>query len=362
MNEYFMEWISGMKKFCLYNVIILIVVFLMPGNLWSANLVDVDIVPIGEDTPVDTLYSNLEYVIRIWIENDVHLASMNLGFVLWSDDGAVVDILSKPGGFGDLMTVNVIPGCRMWDENATHRTVWDATSGLITNETYFDGVTPDSIMIGGFGAVNGLLPGDLEEMMTFHIIAHEPTGPATFCFDSTFIPPAGDFLFADIESNGIIPEVGWLEGGRCWPVVACQDDDNDDVCDINDNCITGYNPDQADTDEDGLGDVCDNCPAISNIDQVDTDNDNIGDDCDNCPEAANPDQADQDFDGKGDICDNCPTAANPDQLDSDGDGKGDACDSILCADTNGDGRVNILDVTYFVNYLYRGGSKPKCSE
>ena len=146
-----------------------------------------------------------------------------------------------------------------------------------------------------------------------------------------------------------------------------EDDDNDGILDVVDNCTLTSNADQLDTDNDGMGDVCDddddddgildvddNCPLTSNPDQADADNDGIGDVCedpndgdgdgilnadDNCPNTANPNQEDLDDDGIGDICDsdndndgindtedNCPLIHNPDQLDTDNDGIGDVCD------------------------------------
>jgi hypothetical protein len=55
-----------------------------------------------------------------------------------------------------------------------------------------------------------------------------------------------------------------------------------------------------------------------------------------------------------DYNDNCPYVYNPDQADSDQDGIGDACD-LLCGDVNQDGRINLRDVGFMINYLYRSG-------
>ncbi len=70
------------------------------------------------------------------------------------------------------------------------------------------------------------------------------------------------------------------------------DIDGDNIPDINDNCVSISNQDQADIDKNGRGDACDdydkdgiinskdNCQNIPNRDQVDTDADGLGDKCD----------------------------------------------------------------------------------
>ena len=66
------------------------------------------------------------------------------------------------------------------------------------------------------------------------------------------------------------------------------------------------------------------------VNELDDDGDGVVDVEDNCPTDANPDQADADGDGVGDACDNCVITANPDQSDTNGDGVGDLCESIGC--------------------------------
>ena len=83
-----------------------------------------------------------------------------------------------------------------------------------------------------------------------------------------------------------------------------QDDDNDELDDVDDNCPRVPNPDQADSDGDGSGDTCDD----------DDDNDGEDDSADNCPFAANSGQTDTDGDEAGDVCD--PDDDNDGSLDT----------------------------------------------
>lgn len=147
------------------------------------------------------------------------------------------------------------------------------------------------------------------------------------------------------------------------------DGDGDTVPDSCDNCPGTANTDQSDIDSDGFGDSCDNCPSVANAGQNDADGDGVGDECDPC--------TDIDGDGFGNpgyaanTCpeDNCPFTYNPSQDDTDGNGIGDACDAGCCVapvrgNVDGDAgeAVNVSDLSYLVDYLFKLGPPAPCPE
>jgi len=73
-----------------------------------------------------------------------------------------------------------------------------------------------------------------------------------------------------------------------------------------------------------------------------------------------------DFDGDSVVnaADNCPLTFNPGQEDINSNGIGDACENCCIAargDVNGDeNEADILDLTYLVDYVFRGGPAPPC--
>ena len=223
-------------------------------------------------------------------------------------------------------------------------------------------------------------------------------------------PSVANGTQTDADSDGI--------GDECD---VCTDTDGDgfgnpgfpaNTCPL-DNCPSIANVSQTDSDGDGIGDVCDNCtdtdgdgfgnpgfpantcaldncPTNANPSQLDPDGDGKGNECDNCPSVSNANQSNVDGDGSGDACDlctdtdgdgfanpgypastcpvdNCPVTPNPTQTDANNNGIGDACDFGCCVgpirgNVNGDvgNSVNIVDLTYLVNYIFGGGPAPLC--
>ncbi|MCP4703471.1 MAG: hypothetical protein GY865_02580 [candidate division Zixibacteria bacterium] len=106
----------------------------------------------------------------------------------------------------------------------------------------------------------------------------------------------------------------------------------------------------------GLDDVV--LAATDWIVSLDLDQDGILNENDNCPIVENEDQTDSDEDGVGDLCDNCIDDFNPEQIDTNGNNIGDICEYV-CGDIDGLEGINILDIVFLVNYVYKDGPAPE---
>lgn len=199
------------------------------------------------------------------------------------------------------------------------------------------------------------------------------TGPADTDADGDFVPDSQDNCLGlsnpvlDCDANPVTPSVQCDQdqdgrGDLCdvCPGDSSNDVDGDGVCvspvGVTDNCPVVSNSSQTDGDGDGLGDACDfctgdeedndndddgvcdlvdNCPGLSN-NQINGDGDAFGDACDDWPDDP---QNDSDGDGVSGEIDNCPAVPNGleqasdpasgNQSDQDADGEGNACDICL---------------------------------
>jgi hypothetical protein len=154
----------------------------------------------------------------------------------------------------------------------------------------------------------------------------------------------GDIIFTDLDGNnyilapagGFIPSIIMMaDEGTYFTLEGLLlnegDEENPPTVQVGfDGLLEEFDP-ATDTDEDDVPDLEDNCIDAANTDQLDTDGDGIGDACDEFKDV----EDDFDNDGVTDADDICEFVYNPieegatDQVwpvDTDGDGIGDACE------------------------------------
>ncbi|MCH7879348.1 MAG: FG-GAP repeat protein [candidate division Zixibacteria bacterium] len=186
---------------------------------------------------------------------------------------------------------------------------------------------------------------------------------------SVFLGGTGPYpIFVDLEDGdyGFTGDSSWWQLGKSLSGGDFNGDGFAEVVMVHNYSAKGvlvysFN-DTIDTDGDSYPDACDNCPTISNSDQSDVDGDLIGDVCDDCTDTDGDGFGDSSFVANTCAVDNCIDIFNPDQADNDGDGIGNACCCIVNrGDVNYDGTdANILDLTYLVDFIFRGGTLAGC--
>ena len=195
----------------------------------------------------------------------------------------------------------------------------------------------------------------------------EPAWPLVFP-DSCHPATGTHYFTVDASSDTCIDCVAvlYVNGQQCLDIPAKFLDNNGDGCVTELDWLGNRNCD--DLNCDGTADMTDRAIWAAHyhhccVNCQDSDVDGVCDPVDNCVLVFNPGQLDTDSDGVGDSCDNCPFVANPLQEDFDGDGIGDSCCCVgIRGDANGDGAAlpNILDLTFLVDYIFRGGPLPPC--
>jgi len=205
------------------------------GDLCEAtDTVYVDVIENGTIEPVDTVFAGVDHQFRIWLKNDEILGGFSAGFRIYSPDSTAWTWLARPEGWGPegpgtgQACVTVVPESRMYPPDS----VWDMSGFLIT-EYDMNGISPDTIQLGGISMFGALETGPVQHMISLHFkVDLETADTGIICFDSAFIPPSGDFVFVDYVGAAIAPE---MVGTRCWLIIPlCGDANGDEIINVGD--------------------------------------------------------------------------------------------------------------------------------
>lgn len=205
------------KLKCILTFIIAIVI---PPPLMAANSVDIQMTCLEQH---DTIWIHPDgnpapATFDIFIENDVAIGGISLGLKIWSPGSATWEYRDVSDSFDlpdtSYKYISVAPGSRLDPPEGA----FDLT-GLLLDESSMDGTDHDTIHIGGVSLMQSLLAGPHEHMMSLHFKPGLSCPPSLICIDSTFVPPAGNFVFSDVDGRTFAPEVLWESGGKCWPII-----------------------------------------------------------------------------------------------------------------------------------------------
>ena len=164
----------------------------------------------------DTIWIGYDTYFSIWIENDVRLSGVCMGYRFSSLDG-VTWAFDEVGGFdidlgGGPRFIRGVAGSRWMSGAAADGSCWDLGGTLVNTD-----FAPAQFLIGGAAPGNGLLPGPMQRMLEIHLTVgglNSQLDLKTLCLDSAFFPPAGSFIFVDATGPSIIPALTH----HCWSV------------------------------------------------------------------------------------------------------------------------------------------------
>jgi hypothetical protein len=74
-------------------------------------------------------------------------------------------------------------------------------------------------MVWGISRYVEMPNGPNEHVLSYYSCVTSVHDAGTLCFDTCFVPPYGDLVFGDNDGGSIYPEVGWTNGGKCWPIL-----------------------------------------------------------------------------------------------------------------------------------------------
>lgn len=174
---------------------------------------DVAVPPGGNVFLFDSLDNPQSYEFRIYLENDVTLDGVSLGFVLTSPDGATPSLVDA-GGFTSWAGPDSnypkflvgVPGSRWMTGNFTDGSCWDLGGTLVS----VPAVGADSFLIGGAVLfAPGLLAGPSQHMLSAHFSFSGVTQgdpPKQISIDSSKYGVGGDFVYVPHSPPNIFPK------------------------------------------------------------------------------------------------------------------------------------------------------------
>lgn len=174
------------------------------------DFIDVDLVRVGENEPLDTIYVGGQYQFRIWVENSQPLFGLSIVSKVQFGDGIGWSWIEENPDPWSIKFVTSESGTRFVGR-------LDAT-GLIIRGSKENG---GSVCAGGLGNQRWISPGPAEPMISFNfrIDSLLDSGERTICFDSsTFGPYDTDLVFAYQDGSGVYPDVMWPDGGKYYTV------------------------------------------------------------------------------------------------------------------------------------------------
>jgi len=187
--------------------------------IMAANSVDIEMTSYGQhDTIwVDGWGNPVPATFDIFIENDVPLGGISLGFKIWTPDASCWEYRDVSDSFvlpvPEVNYLSVVPGSRLDPPNQA----FDMT-GLLVTERSMDGQNHDTILFGGISMMQSLPPGPREHMLSIHFKPKLTCLYHHICLDTTFVPPAGIFVFVDAGGHTFAPDILWEYGSKCWVV------------------------------------------------------------------------------------------------------------------------------------------------
>ena len=183
-------------------IMLLAVLFVSVGVVQAADSVGVALYNKTTAAAVadgDTIPGGDALELQIFVANDTVMGGLSLGFVFESEDAGLTTTWdAQVDGYGASDAVTVVVGSR-------NDPVSETIDFFNITESDVDGNIPDSLLIGGASMMgDGMAVGPYDHTYSVHFTPGGALAAGEFkqlCIDSSFVPPAGEFLFVSEPSG-----------------------------------------------------------------------------------------------------------------------------------------------------------------